>query len=510
MRSIVAYSMLAGGQYLCLVSSCRNLAAEDLLNWLIFSSGPLTSSQTKVVWDLPSFVRSVLEQLPAGTRGELSRPPYRARWGNYRLFHLPEKVFSANKNGLEANFYDLSQYYPGEPEPATVEDLQSKADQLSLVLSELGIERPRSLSSPVACFRDHPVISSVREAAVPTLFDAGPDQLGAHEIALACTPREWVVNYQIGHFPELWKYDVSSSYPYWATKLPDLRQCDVVQADGVDPASGYGFFVGDFTVYPDHPLAFCSPFLADRGDGVLVNFTGTVPDYPCSLDEVRCLHGYGLGEFRFKRGWSIIPQDDNLSYPFAAALGTLYDLRGESPLKSHLIKRVMNGIIGRLLETRMDEEGNVLEYGSSFNPLYHAMTTIPARLQVFSFIVQGGFGRGELVHVGVDGVRATRHVPLPGCAPMGGWRCSGVEPAFVLSPGAIVSPDRDFKGTGYASLLRECEGRPGASRVGDNREGPIDVRRLFLSQTRGFVTMPERAGDLLRGPYLSEPVLLGS
>ena len=448
--------------------------------------------------------------LPAEVVRSFRKPPYRAQFGNYRLFYIPEKVLSINKNCSESNFYDLSQYFPGDPEPASLEDLQEKADLLGDALRELGISRPASLASPAACFRGHPLLKELSGA--PTIYDAPEEHWDMHAIALETTPREWISNYQIGHFPELFKYDLASAYPFLASRLPDLRDCSVFRATGTDILADYGFFVGDFTVYPDHPLAPFSPFLVDRGDGALVNFVGRQRNYPCTLDDVRTLYQYRMGEFHFKRGWCINENTgSDTRRPFQRPMGELYDLRGVSSLKSYIIKRVMNGIIGRLLETRRNSEGCVIEYGDNFNPVYHALITNPVRLQVFEFIVRYGLSPCELVHVGVDGIRATRQLFTDaGPVSMGAWRFAGKESAFVLSPGAILSPERNFKRTGYYDLLDECKRRPRARRMGLDGRDPIDVDRLFITQIRGFERMPERAGDLLGLPFTSMAPLVES
>lgn len=487
------------------VSSHVAPPADDLLNWLIFSASTLTPSGTKVVWDLHEFVKAVLGHLPEEVVGELSRLPHRAKFQNYKLFYIPDKVFSVNKNGSEASFYDLFQYFPGEREPGTIAELQEKADLLQQTLSELGIDDPPSLASPLACFRGHDLLKPL-DGAFPSIFDLPDETLDAQELALSCTPREWISNYKIGHFPCLWKYDLSSAYPYAASLLPDLRDCTIRKAEGSDILADAGFLVGDFTVYPDHPFAFCSPFLVDRGDGALVNFAGTVRNYECTLDDVWFLYFYGMGEFHFKRGWLI--HWDQPRRPFAAAMHQLYGLRGESPLRSHLLKRVMNGVVGQLLESRRGAGGCITEYGKNYNPIYHAMITNPVRLWVFKALMDQRIAEDELVHVGVDGFRVTRQLPLPETSPMGSWRCAGSGSAFVLSPGAIVSPGRNFKRTSYHDLFLECGIKPAAYLLGRDRKDPINVRQLFLRQIRGFPKMPERARDLLTRVYSSEPVNL--
>jgi len=488
------------------VSSCVNVVAEELLNWLIFSTSTLTPSGTKVVWDLREFATAVLSHLPEEVVAGLSHPPHRTRFGNYKLFYVFDKVLSVDKNGSEASFYDLSQYFLGEREPDTITELQERVDQLQQTLSEVGVGDPPSLSSPMACFRNHELLK-ILDGAFPSIFDLPDEWLDAQEIALACTPREWISNYKIGHFPCLWKYDLSSAYPWAASQLPDLRDCTLTKADGVDVLADAGFLVGDFTVYPDHPYAYYSPFLVDRGDGALINFVGTAHNYECTLDDVRLLYEYGMGEFHFKGGWLLYW--DAPYRPFADVMEQLFGMRGESTLRSHLLKRVMNGIIGQLLESRKDNNGCIVEYGKHYNPIYHAMITNPVRLMVFEELVRLGVKRKELVHVGVDGFRLTGcDLDVPGTAPMGQWRCAGQESAFVLSPGAIVSPERRFKRTSYEDLLSECEQRPTSYLLGKDHKDPINVRHLFLRQTRSFPKMPKNARDLL-GVFESEPVELG-
>ena len=273
----------------------------------------------------------------------------------------------------------------------------------------------------------------------------------------------------------------------------------------MEPSAYYGVVVGDFTVYPDHPLAFCSPFLADRGDGVLVNFTGTKHDYPCLLDEVRTLQRTGLGEFKMSHGWYMSPYNGvSPRHPFKPLMDSLYPSRSQSPLASYFVKRIMNGVIGKLLETRKGEDGGITDYGELYNPIYHALITTRTRLQVFDFLVNNDITPEELVFIGVDGVRATRYLPLPAKSEMGQWRNTGSQPTFILSPGAVITPDRNFKKTGYVDLILDICKRPSAAKYGVDKD--IDLRGLFRSQTREFEKLPKRGSELLERKYISSPV----
>jgi hypothetical protein len=186
MIRITAHSHDPGtGEFLSPVSSCANLPPEALLDWLVFSTSTLTPSSTKVTWDLNRFVRAVLKLLPESVSLELSQPAHRARCGNHKLFFISEKVFSVNKNGSEANFYDLGQYFPGDEEPSLIDDVQLKAEQLQSALTELGITNPPSLASPVACFRGHPVLNGIDTSSI---FDVPASLLDAYEAAARANP----------------------------------------------------------------------------------------------------------------------------------------------------------------------------------------------------------------------------------------------------------------------------------------------------------------------------------
>lgn len=480
------------------------VADGDILNWLIFSSSPITPSSLKVVWGLDKFASLVLKTLPTEVSVSLALPPHKARHGNYRLFYIEGKRFGVSKNGSDADFFNLAQYYPRETEPETIEKLQAKANHLFNALEDFGIDRPRSLASPHACFRDHELMKAL-DGAIPSITDLPDEWTDAQEVALQCTPREWTSNYQIGHFPRLWKHDIASAFPSQAIQLPDLRDCSIEEAGEQELLHAKaGFAVGDFIVYPDTPYAFCSPFLVDNEDGLPINFVGTARDYPCSVEDISTLYAFGMGEFKLKRGWAI--NWDKANYPLANTMNLLFELRGEDELKSYLLKRVMNGVIGKMLETRKDGDGNIVDFGDSYNPLSHAMITNPVRLRVFRAIANSKIAKQELVHIVVDGFHSTRRLPFPETAKIGEWRCSGSEPAFVLSPGFLASPERRVKGNSYDDLLEECASNPTAHLIGRDPNDPIDLNTLFLRQNRRFDSLPETAEDLLLKEYQSEPI----
>ena len=175
-----------------------DLPIAELLDWLIFScTSQHPSSSLRVFWDLDKSVSTIIAQLPDHVRQALSRPPHRAQFNSHRLYFITSKILAITKSGEEAKFFDLSQYFPGEPEPSTLPELQSKADLLLTTISDLGIPSPTTLASPVAVARASGVLNKY-QTTIPTVFDAPESILEAYELALQCTPREWTSNYQIG------------------------------------------------------------------------------------------------------------------------------------------------------------------------------------------------------------------------------------------------------------------------------------------------------------------------
>lgn len=508
MDRVVAYcSSPLSSAHSLLRDSCGGVlissSLPDQLDFLIFStSASIPQLSLRVVWDLDGFVSGLLS---APIRESLSKPPHRVLFQSYRIYYIPGKVFSVSKDHNESTVYDLSQYFPDDPEPDSLVEIQRMAELLLATLSDLGIPSPTTLASPVACAMASGWLDGYQKT-IPTIMEALETHWEAYEYALQCTPREWVSNYQVGHWPlgECFSYDLASAYPHQSSQLLDLRDCQFTKSSTLDDTAYYGFLRGRIKVYPDSPLAFCSPFLSDRGDGTLVNFTGTVDDYYCLLDEVRYLYRYRLGEFQLRDGWFVKPISGVRPHlPFREMMSSLYSRRSLSPTASFFLKRVMNGIIGKLLETRKDEDGNLTKYGLWYNSIYHAIITTRTRLQVFDFLVENDVRPEELIHIGVDGGKITRYIPLLSDVGMGKWRMQNTQPTVILSPGAILSDTRRYKGMDYLQLVSLIQEHPASSSYGD-----IDLGRVFLNQTRIFARLPKTGRALLEGNYRSGPVEL--
>lgn len=483
------------------------------LQFLIYSCATRYPPSTlRVAWDLDGFVAPILSLLPENVREQLSSPEHRAQYNQFRLFYIPSKRFCVSKNHIEATFFDLSQYYPDSLSPQTIRQVQSHADQLVSALAGLGISPPTTLTSPVAIFEASPQLKGVY-GSIPSIADTPEPFLEAQEYALRCARRDWTSNYQVGHWKsgELYSYDIAGAYPAVASKLLDLHGASYTKSTSwrTFERACYGFVRGEMSIRVGNLQAYRSPVLTDRGDGVLVNSSGRLPEDYYSLDTVRHVLRNGYGLFKLHDGWAINPRSGER--PFQSIMSRLYERRiGASELSSYVLKRVANGIIGRLLEMQTDKDGNVLRYGDHYNPIYHSLIINQVSLSVSDFLTKYHVVEEELVHVGTDGCRLTLRLPLPSKATrLGQWRCSGSEPTVVLSPGMILTPSRSVKGVTYKQFIEAVLASPLSSKYAFDVRGKkvdIDLSALHLYQDREYEKLPRNGGELLREKFMSEPL----
>ncbi len=311
---------------------------------------------------------------------------------------------------------------------------------------------------------------------------------------------------------ELYNYDITSAYPFAASQLIDLRDCSFVKSEGASAdtlikSAYYGFLRGDLYLDPAHLYAFCSPVVVNL-DGRLSNPVGHLPTDYYPLDIIRFVERCGIGIFKMRDGWFISPHHAvSPRHPFQSLMSDLYAGRSQSSLASYFLKRVMAGIIGRMLETRKSN-GEVTGYGELYNPIYHAIITSQTKIRVAEFIIQNGISASELVHVGVDGIKTTKRIDLPEkSSRMGQWVCKGSEPAIILSSGRIYTPSRPRGGETYHLLSAMVQAFPNRRKYEFNGS-VVDLNGLGMDMTRNFSKLPKTGGALLSGKYESEAVVI--
>lgn len=528
MTSITVYEIWSEDDLVGIRSStgklCVSSSPDDLLSFLRYSS----RDTIRVFWDLDSSVAPVLRTLPLSILERLIAFDENLSCGEHQLYYLPDRLFRVGKS----RFYSIRQFWSTkEPVPATLEEVQYKADELASTLSDCGMPDFTRLTSPIAVFEQTELGKQVY-SSIPKGYEINPSCYEAIEYASRCDKREWVSVYQVGHWGEgeVFDYDANAMYPSCASDLLDLHDMEFWKSDkfGIrERGAYYGFLCGRLYLTPYSPVVYCSPIITDL-DRIPGNPAGDFGDnYYMTLDELRFIDRHNLGEFSMSSGWFMRPLGGvRPRKPFQSIMDYLYQRRYKSDLASSIMKGVANQIVGKLIETRVD--GN---YGELRNDIYHAIVLAQARIKVAEFLIQNEVRPNELICVQTDGVKLTRYIPVKGNG-MGSWRCNGSQPTIVASPYKVYVEGKKPghltynliagmvkehpRSTYYARTvqhrvtLREAVQQGDISRVGEMEELPahLDLVGIVREQNRAFPKLPETGQALMGGKYQSEAVVL--
>jgi hypothetical protein len=529
-QQVVSYQILgspSGDSALIIDSTgqvCASSDPDELLSFLRYKQ----SGVLRVFWDLDGSLAPLLRMLPLPVLESLSRFDENTMQGEHQLYYLPDRSFRVGR----ARLYGIRGFWPTDyPEPTSLSELQSRAEELLLTLAVCGMPDPIKLTSPIAVFEGTDLGRSVY-ASLPKGHDLPMESWEALEYAYKADRREWITAYQLGHWPEgaIWDYDCTACYPSVASGLVDIRDMDIWKSEELgsqERSAYYGVLRGRLWLDPDAEFAHCSPIMADleRMPGNPCGDFGE--DYYLTLDELRFVEQYELGSFTLRSGWFLHPkQGIPLRYPFRKIMEELYKWRSLSPLASSIMKGVANQLIGKLIETKVTGD-----YGDLRNDLYHALILSQARVRVAEFLASNEVRPEELVVVQTDGCRLTRQIPVHSNG-LGSWRCNGSAATIVASPYKVYSGDKkpghltyqDVTGlvgehpltrwyggaVEHRMTLRQAIQSGDISKVGTVEYLPahLDLVALGREQNRVFPKLPKTGAGLLNGVYPSEPIVL--
>ncbi len=470
---------------------------REILPFLVTSADPHSRELPRVVWSLSELVNCVKSVLPKFALDELESEKHRATWEEggtrYRIFYQPSKFFGihAGGYGFETNFYELNQYFPDDRVMSNVGDVEVAASELVAAFASLGVRRIDNLKSPVAVVESSGLMQTAfRALPLPSDIPGGVKEYAT----LSDTWGAWSSAYQVGYWPEgtAYSYDIASCYPSIATKLFSLYGADYKYSKKMLDGAHWGFVKGTLFINPEHPLAWCSPIVAPVGDDMVANPVGKVNGV-FTLGQVKYVERHGMGEFKLSDGWFIFIKSG--VRPLEPVMTALFKQRATGGLMSQIVKRVIDGLIGRLGEYH----GN--EPTTTCNPLYHSLIRNTASLLVGEFIIKNNITQDELIHVNTDGLHTTRKLDLPLEAGMGKWRSDPPGQLMVLSPELILEGERcdplldaikyDKRGVSY-----DIDGKS------------INLMSLAVEQDRHFPQYPTSGSQLLRKRFSSQPIVL--
>lgn len=404
---------------------------KDTPPWLGFLVED-SPGEDKVFYDLDASVAALLRLLEMqerdGRRLLGQKKLYSAPW---RLTYYPGKFFSIDEGfGVGhpyANFTNAGQYTDVHyEEDYSPEYTLSKAREAARIgqgaveaFERLGLGSTAA-TSPISAF-DKKHLSKLN---IPTIDDI-PEEAG--EIAYGCVKGNWLEAWQLGYWEEAWDYDISGAYGAQLAKLLDLRRGRWVRSTAEPEGAVYGFAHGELMTWADF-----HPFILPSGGEMTYTPVGTW-ETCLTKQGMDFLDKYKLGIFRIYDAWWWIPEGQQYEF-LKGVINWLWEKRKQAEgIDNTIVKRIMAGIWGRMLEVRGTEEEP--EFGPYFNPVYAAIVEDSTRMKVAGMCLDQGV---VPLHVAVDGMITDKPLVLESRNGLGEWRLSHEGRCIIASSGVVA------------------------------------------------------------------------
>lgn len=451
-------------------------------------------------------VRNLFES----SQKKIYMPPYKMRYVKDRFLNLQKGFYN---NAPYAYFYDAHQYKDVQAEDDnTPEKCVGKAkvaqqigQEIYQAFNELGIHSER-LISPVRVYEDN----VLNQMDLPN-EDAIPENAGlfAYQGCLG----NWLEAFQIGHWDMVWDYDLNSAYPSFIAQQMDLRKGKWVESIDYVEGARYAECYGDIKVNSSFsPIMF----RAGERNSLPLNYTATGNRKTYfSKRIIDYIKLYGVDEYKIDKGYWWIPNDD-CGYPLKETINKLYlEKEKSSGIKKEIVKRIMSGIYGKMLEMR---ESNDL-----INPVWAEDIETGTRIEVAEFAMRNKL---DVIHVAVDGVVSATPATL-GEEGFGKWRLANVSKCICTGTGNVALNNNghgDFSLT-YDKVKELIENNPDAKEYKLSKMNPVTIAEALngkwdklgtlqeinkyigigQDEKRCYKVRPKNGGELLKGQFRSEP-----
>lgn len=487
----------------------QSVLSKDITKLLDFLANQ-PKADFKLFWDLDNSLALLFKDCDTDLIENIARnKKYGFKDQNgveYFITYNTGKVFGVDINGNHNLYYHLKQFYKGLPQPEDVTDLnevQKLGENLMNELHSVGIY-PWRLTSP-ASFTDQ-IYTNLK---LPTHEDIPEDVC---QLAWQCADRPWTEAFRLGHFNEVYDYDIRSGYPTAVKDLLDTRYGDWVHTGKYTGKATYGFYSCKVRI-----KAKVSPISYLDGKNELIHPNGAWKTWLSNL-ELEFINQYKLGSFDIYDGWEWYPK--SVVKPLQLTVYKMFKDRQKSPLLNKLMKYAMTSLYGLNLQTYSDGG-----FGKHFNPVWGALIEIVTKLKVCKFIYDNDLVK-DLVLVSTDGVLATKKIEVKDDGLIGSWKLSSTSPALAVSSSAVFYADKRPCQLSYGDVIELIKDNPQATRY----KKPVK-RRLVLDDLvtgnwnelgkevetetgfsipvehdREYIKKPTCGQDLLDNIYTSKPL----
>ncbi len=494
-RVVALESHNANGKVRITDTKGENTTSNDINEILASLVAPYTDT-IKIVWDMEAFLKPITKLLPKEITKKLNNGE-KARYGDFKLFYGIGKggvlgvdwlVREQDRDNFytedryEANIYELKLYYPNET-PTSLDDVRARGQFLLDTLHNMGMN-PTKLSSPASIYEE----CVLRDMGLYRMCDMPDYALEFAEWA-ANYSREWRCTYQLGLFPQVWDFDLSSAYGSVLSKIPNFENAKYIKTNGSVPRGIFwGLLGGELDITAD-----ISHIVSDDGNC----YSGKRQDIISTTDWA-CLKRWNIGTFVPNKGWFI--KFDRLDHIFDQPMRYLYSLRGsKNELQERLVKNMSASCWGRFAQRieRVDHK-----FGDYYFPLIPSMVTSKVRCMDCDFIYSNNLQR-DLISVTIDGCLSTKNAPTPSDKRFGEWRFNGTGEALILGQGFEWLLDKKPLGKSLNEMLAAIKTHP-------NSHAYFGLGLRFIEQSRQFDKLPTTGAELLASRYQSTPIDLVS
>jgi hypothetical protein len=416
-----------------------------------------------IAYDFDSIVKS----LPVENIKELVEST-KTEYGAYKLSYIPKKMFTIKLKKDSYQYYDLFQFYEMSLERAASMYVQGVKNEDNLDRARIGSEAQYWADNHDLivkyCLQDCRLTAQLGEllqAEIKKTCDFYPKQY----VSKAGLSKRYFREYSdmpfirdvptdatyyafqayhggrfevtergsVGYCSNL---DICSAYPYQIANLLDIRKGRWKRCRELNEEADYGFYLADVNL----PYQYMPP--------LCFNWANTVI-YPCgewraffTKEELEAVKT--VGSYRVLSGMEFYASEK--SYPFRAAIETLYAKKSITPKKDFkyaLYKKIMNSFYGSMYE-KIKMPGGKYRTGLAFNPVYATLITANTRLQLWYKAQEYG---KRCISLATDGLLIKGEVENENTGVLGSWEKDKAGEAFILRSG-IYSVGEEIKQRG--------------------------------------------------------------
>jgi len=503
---------------------------EDVFEFMLenFDDPGEPVGHIKFTWDIDEFTAPILRAIGKDKALELYKHK-KTFIKPYSIFYIPGKIFSIKSihRNYTAKFYGIKVFFPEDAVPEDFSELYNYGLYLWEQLKKMGY-RPTKLTSPIAVYQE-----CVMKGLNMPGIDSMPERVA--ELAYSCSGRLWIEAHKLGHYNEIWDYDLKSAFPRIAQNMLDTRLCDYIEDTNYCSNAEYGYIVGDVTIYDKVTL---HPIIYDL-TGDLSSRVGTWPT-TITKGQYDFIYRWKIGEVEIQEAHWVVPK--RKVRPLFTVMDRLLRLKDKGGVIKHISSMQARGVYGKTGEEYKnvkwqdikndsiygkDEEGNLIKFGPYCNPIWFAEASTQTSLEVADFIYRNKLV-DNVIHIAVDGAMFDKKHVLTDKDKNHGWRLDGEkEEAVIISSGLAYHGTYRQAGFNIESIKKMFTEHPNLTyyqdfrtrrvTIGDISQG-VEFEKLGqeyklptsidLNPARDRIYSPKPAtgGQILKGVYTSRPI----